>query len=146
MGVKYFKPEDPDAVKYSKPNGSGDVSVRVTRKFRLNLGYTLDNQYSVYQPDQYFDAKKYQIGLDYYLGKNIKAGYSFSAGETTYRMITGEKTGRSDKTEQSDLRVGIRLSGNKEFGIQYTRYTGRSTVYEFTRSYNFIGGYFNHEF
>ena len=146
IGVKYFTPEDPAVSKYSKPNGSGNIFIRLTKRFKLGLGYTIDNIYSYFDPNQYFDLRRYTIGLDYYIGRNIKAGYSFSTGETVYRKLTGEETGRNDITEQSDFKLGIRISGNMELGIQYTRYTGRSSFYEFTRSYNFIGGYINHEF
>ncbi|MCK5220350.1 MAG: hypothetical protein KAR14_02115 [Candidatus Aminicenantes bacterium] len=146
MGVKYFTPEDPAASKYSKPNGSGNVSFRLTKRFKLGFSYEIDNYYSYFEPDQYFDLRRYTVGLDYYMGRNIKAGYSFSAGETVYRKLAGEDTGRIDRIEQSDLRLGVRISGNMEFGIRYTRYFGRSSFYEFTRNYNFIGGYINHEF
>jgi len=146
IGVKYFTPEDPVVAKYSKPNGSGNISFRLTKRFNLGLSYTIDNMYSYFEPDQYFDLRRYTVGLDYYIGRNIKAGYRFSSGETIYKKISGEETGRNDQTEQSDFRLGIRISGNMEFGIQYTRYTGRSSFLEFTRNYNFIGGYINHEF
>ena len=146
IGVKYFTPEDPAVADYSKPNGSGNVSFRLTKRFKLGLSYIIDNFYSYFSPDQYFDLRRYTIELDYYIGRNIKAGYSFSSGETIYKKITGDETGRVDKTQRSNFKLGIRTSGNMEFGIQYTRYTGKSSFYEFTRSYNFIGGYINHEF
>jgi len=146
MGIKYFNPEDPDAVKYSKPNGSGAVSVRLTKRFKLRLGYTIENNYSYIDPNQYFDLKRFSTGLDYYVGRNIKAGYNFSLGETVYRNVNGENTGRSDTTERSDFKLGFRVSGSMELGIQYSRYIGRSSFLGFTRSYNFIGGYINHEF
>ncbi len=146
IGMKYFSPDYDQAVKYSKPNGSGDVSIRLTKRFRLNIGYSIDNQYSFYEENQYFDLKRYTLGLDYYLGRNIKAGYSFSSGETVYKELSGLETGRKDTIEQSEFKLGVRMSGDMEIGVQYTRYFGRSSFLEFTRNYNFIGGYINHEF
>ena len=97
-------------------------------------------------PDQYFDLRRYSAGLDYYVTRNIKAGYTFSSSESVYRFISGDDPGRKDIIEQSDLRLGFRVSGNMELGVQYTQYNGRSSFLEFTRAFHSIGGYINHEF
>ncbi|MCK4889074.1 MAG: hypothetical protein KAS97_04025, partial [Candidatus Aminicenantes bacterium] len=107
IGVKYFTPENSAAEKYSKLNGSGNVSFRLTKKFSLGLSYSIDNMYSYFSPDQYFDLRRYTVSLNYYIGRNIKAGYSFSEGETIYKEITGIETGRKDRTLRSDFRLGL---------------------------------------
>jgi len=146
IGVKYFTSKDSAVEKYIKPNGSGNISLKIAKRLKLNLAYTIDNYHSFYEPNQYFDMKRYSVGIDYYLGKNIKAGYNFSVGDIVYKKITGGKTGREDKTEISNFKLGVRFSGDMEIGIQYTHYSGKSTFQEFKRNFHFIGGYINHEF
>ena len=146
LGVKYFIPESPSAAKYSTLYGSGSVSFRLTRKFNLGLSYSLDTHYSFYELDQYFDLKRYTVSFNYYIRRNIKAGYSFSSVETLYKIISGEESGRKDNTNKSEFRLGVRMSGNMELGIQYTVFEGRSSFSEFSRNFHFIGGYLNHEF
>ncbi len=146
IGLKYFTSENPMVEKYLKPNGSGNISIKLARRFKLHLSYVIDNRYSFYVPNHYFDIKSYTVGLDYYLGKGMKAGYDFSIGSIIYKEITGGKTGREDKTEISNFKFGIRISGNMELGIKYTNYFGKSSSKEFSRRFHFIGGYINHEF
>jgi len=114
------------------PSGKNNLLVYENGGYLLKLDLATGKESKISVKIEYDSSST----LPYY--KNVK--------DNIYGMSISPTGKRSDRTEQSDFRIGFRLSGNKEFGIQFTRYTGRSSVYEFTRSYNFIGGYFNHEF
>lgn len=146
FGINYFRPDNPFAEEYSKPFGSGNVSIKLLRRFRFRINYLIDNFYSFWREDLYFDQRSFTAGVEYYFNKKIKAGYSFHSGVLIYRYLSGDYEGRKDNFESSVFKFGYRISGNMEIGIKYTKYFSDSNVSDFKRNYNFIGGYLSHDF
>ena len=146
VGMNYFVPGDTAASKYNRIIGRGKVSVRPVRSLRLRVGYVLDNTYSFWSESAYFVEEGYNGAIDYYIGKRLRAGLEYNTGTNTYYFVNGDPAGRIDSSSTRSITLGYRLSGKFGIGLYYSRFSLSTDVIEFSRSYNFIGGYFTHDF
>ncbi len=146
IGINYFNPADEFAVNFNKLFGVGKVSIRPVKRMRFKFGYLIDSFYSFWNESAYYYEKRYTVGIDYYIGKKLKAGYEYSSGNNKYYFLSGEPAGRTDSSETTKINIGYRLSGQMGIGIYYSSFSLSTDVIDFNRSYNFIGGYFTHDF
>lgn len=146
IGLKYFKPGAQGAEEYIKPVGSGKISLRFLRKLKFNFGYAIDNQYSFWELDAYYDHISFNIGADFYATRNLRIGYNYSSEKNRYRKISGDAIGRNDNITTSEGTIVLRVSSNTGIGIKYTFFSSGSSIPGFNRNYSFIGGYLTHEF
>ncbi len=146
LGYKFYRPGNPLFENYSAPFGSGRVSLTVFRRLRLHLNYLLDNFFSFYQPDQYYQEQSIEAGFDYYLSRNLKLGYHYSYGILAFKTLKDSLEKRRDHFRRSRFFVGLRIFKDVGIGLEYSRYRADSDRFEFIRSYDFIGGYITHEF
>lgn len=146
LGVKYFFPGSSLYQKYKKPFGSGEVSLKLFRKFKFQLQYLVNNFYSYYRADQSFDEKSIGFRAEYYINRNIKMGYHYNLGILSYENLTdGHKT-REDNFYTTAFYLGLRIFKKMGIGLEYRKYRAESGIQDFIRSNDFIGGYVIHEF
>lgn len=145
-GWKSFFPENPDYTEYSKPFGAGKLSIRLFRRFKFHFNYLVDNFFSFWNPDQYFDERSFEAGVEYYLGSRIKVGYWYRAGDLSYKNLGDGIETRKDDIYSARFSIGVRIFRKMGIALTYTIYRADSNQLDFTRRYNFIGGSIIHEF
>ena len=146
FGLKRFLPNSSFYRTYSKPFGSGEVSIRLLRRFKFDFQYLVNNFYSYWSEDQSFDERSAGSRVEYYMNRNIKIGYNYHLGILSYEnMNDGNKT-RQDKFYTSAVYVGVKVYKKMGIGLEYRRYRADSDVLSFSRNNDFIGGYLIHEF
>ncbi len=146
LGLKHFRPYKETADEYVKPYGSGSISIRLFSKIKFNLNYSVDNYYSFWQPDVYYDNRAISAGADYYPFHKIRLGYKIGFEKSRYKRISGEYLGRQDDITTSEFSIIFRLNKSDGLGLKYTFFRARSTLLDFDMNYSFIGGYLTHEF
>ena len=146
VGYKFYSPRNPVYQDYSTPFGTGKVSVLLFRRLKLKVNYLLENYFSFYNPEQYYNDRTAGLGAEFYFTRSIKIGYDFHVGEMVFRNLVDSAVRRTDNTQSSTLTLAIRLYKNFGIGVQYIRFRGESDEFNFSRSYEFIGGYITHEF
>lgn len=150
FGLKVFNASSVLSKNYTIPFGSGKVILKLFRRFKFHLQYLVDNFYSFWGKDQRYNEKSAGTGVEYYLTKRIKMGYQYQFGRLSYENLNlslsnGDAT-RQDDFYISTFSVGIKIFKNMGIGLEYNMYRSNSTELDFTRSNDFIGGYFIHEF
>ena len=146
VGYKFYSPRNPIYQEYSTPFGTGKVSVMLFRRLKLKFNYLLENYFSFYNPEQYYNDRTAGLGAEFYFTRAIKVGYDYHVGRMTFRNLVDGALRRTDNTSSSTVTLGIRLYKNFGIGVQYVRFQGESDEFNFSRSYEFIGGYVTHEF
>lgn len=146
VGYKFYSPRNPIYQEYSTPFGTGKVSVMLFRRLKLKFNYLLENYFSFYNPEQYYNDRTVGLGAEFYFTRGIKVGYDYHVGRMTFRNLVDGALRRTDDTSSSTVTLGIRLFKNFGVGVQYVRFRGESDESNFSRSYEFIGGYVTHEF
>lgn len=146
FGLKSFFPENPGYEDYLKPFGSGSLSIRMLRRFKFHFNYLVDNFFSFWRGDQYFDERSFGAGVEYYLSRRIKVGYRYRTGNLSFKNLTDGIETRKDDYYSAGLFIGVRIFRNMGIALTYTVYRADSTLLDFTRRYNFIGGNIIHEF
>lgn len=145
-GWKSFFPKNPVYTDFSKPFGAGRLSIRVFRRFKFHFNYLVDNFFSFWNPDQYFDERSFEAGVEYYLSSRIKVGYWYQAGDLSYKNLVDGTETRKDNIYSARFSIGIRIFRTMGIALVYTTYRADSNRLDFTRRYNFIGGSIIHEF
>lgn len=146
LGYKFYSPRNPIYQDYSTPFGNGKISLTLFRRLKLKGNYLLENFFSFYNPEQYYNDRTAGGGAEFYITRNIKIGYEYHVGRMTFRNLVDGAVRRTDDTSRSTVTLGIRLYKNFGIGVQYIRFRGESDELNFSRSYEFIGGYITHEF
>jgi len=146
LGYKFYQPENPLYRNYSAPYGLGNITISLFRRVKVNIEYLLNNNFSFYQSDQYFQERSIRSEVGYYLNRNLKMGYKYQTGTLVYKNLEGSSIERQDRIQQSSLFFGIRLFKQMGIGLEYTIYKVESELLEWSRSYNFIGGYVTYDF
>ena len=150
FGLKVFNASSVLSKNYTIPFGSGEVTLKLFRRFKFHFQYLVDNFYSFWREDQRYNEKSAGAGVEYYLSKRIKIGYQYRYGKLSYENLNvslpnGDAT-RKDDFYISTFSVGIKIFKNMGIGLEYNMYRSNSTELDFARSNDFIGGYFIHEF
>jgi len=148
FGLKVFNASSSLYKNYTIPFGSGKVSIDLFRRFKFHFSYRVDNFYTFWKGDQHYNQKSVGAGAEYYLSKRIKIGYQYRFGRLSYENLSlsdKEKT-RQDNFYISTISLGIKIFKNMGIGLEYRMYRSDSSELGFTRSNDFIGGYFIHEF
>lgn len=146
FGWNTFQPKNPEYNNYSKPFGSGNLSIQLFRRFKFHFNYLVDNFFSFWNANQYFDEYSAAAGLEFYISGRLKLGCDYRAGNLIYRsLFDGSKT-RTDDFYSSTVSFGVRIFRRMGIALTYTIYRMNSTQLDFTRKYNFIGGNIIHEF
>lgn len=145
-GWKSFFPKNPDYIDFSKPFGAGRFSIRVFRRFKFHFNYLADNFFSFWNPDQYFDERSFEAGVEYYFSTRIKVGYWYQTGNLSYKNLGDGIETRKDDIYSARFSIGIRIFRKMGIALTYTTYRADSNQLDFTRRYNFIGGSIIHEF
>lgn len=146
FGLKVFRPSNPLYRDYTIPFGSGKVTLNLFKRAKFHLEYLVDNFYSFWQNDQQYNEKSAQAGIEYYLTRNIKLGYSYYLARLSYENLTDGEQTRVDNLYSSSFSIGVKALKNYGIGLEYRIYRADSTVPDFSRSSDFIGGYIIHEF
>lgn len=145
-GWKSFFPKNPGYKNYSKPFGSGTLSIRMFRRFKFHFNYLVDNFFSFWRANQYFDERSFRAGVEFYLSSRIKVGYGYRIGNLSFKNLTDGLETRKDDIYSSSLSIAVRIFKKMGIALTYTTYRADSTLLDFTRRYNFIGGSIIHEF
>jgi len=146
FGLKAFNVGHSLYKNYTIPFGSGKVTIELFRRLKFHLQYLVDNYYTFWQEDQRYNQKSMGAGVEFYLRKGIKLGYTYRLGKLTYEnLVDGDKT-RTDDFYISSISFGVKVFKNFGIGLEYRRYHSDSSELDFTRDNDFIGGYITHEF
>jgi hypothetical protein len=145
-GWKSFFPKNPDYISFSKPFGAGELSIRLFRHFKFHFNYLVDNFFSFRSPEQYFDERTFEAGVEYYLSSRIKVGYWYQTGNLSYKNLVDGIETRKDDIYSARFSIGFRIFRKMGIALTYTVYRADSNQLDFTRRYNFIGGSIIHEF
>lgn len=144
FGIKSYLAVNYENSAYEKPFGSGDIQIRIFRRFRIELEYLVDNFYSFFSRELYFDEVSAGIGFQYYLNRIIKLGYKYKAGNMNFKYVSSDELYRKDTYYSSIFILGIRLQKNTGLGLTYTIFNAESSI--LPRKYNFIGGFITYDF
>jgi hypothetical protein len=98
-GFRIFVPLRPQYRNYARPFGNGQVSMALLDRLRLRLHYQLDNQYSLYRPDFYFDIQAAGAGGSCFLNSRLRVDGDFTLENRDYRAL-----GRSERVWRNRLR------------------------------------------
>jgi len=145
-GWKSFFPKNPDYIKFSKPFGAGSLSIRMLRRFKFHLDYLVDNFFSFWNPEQYFDERSIETGVEFYLSGRIKVGYWYRTGNLSYKNLVDGIETRKDNIYSSRFSIGFRIFRKVGIALVYTTYRADSNQLDFSQGYNFIGGSIINEF
>ena len=146
VGYKFYSPRNPVYQDYSTPFGTGKLSIMLFRRLKLKFNYLLENFFSFYNPEQYYNDRTAGLGAEFYFTRSLKIGYDYHVGQMVFRNLVDGAVRRTDNTRRSTVTLGLRLYKNFGIGLQYIRFQGESDEFDFSRSYEFIGGYITHEF
>ncbi len=146
VGYKFYSPRNPVYQDYSTPFGTGKLSFLLFRRLKLKIDYLLENFFSFYNPQQYYNDRSVGAGAEFYFTRNIKIGYEYHIGKMVFRNLSDGAVRRTDDTRRSAATFSVRMFKNLGIGLQYIRFQGESDESNFSRSYEFIGGYITHEF
>jgi hypothetical protein len=146
LGWKSFFPKNPDYIDFSKPFGIGRFSIRMFRRIKFHFNYLVDNFFSFWNPEQYFDERSFEAGVEYYLSSRIKVGYRYRTGDLSYKNLGDGIETRKDDIYSSRFSISVRIFRKIGIELNYTIYRADSNQLDFTRNYNFIGGSIIHEF
>ena len=146
FGLKTFDAGGPQYQNFTKPFGSGEVAIELFRKLRLRFIYLVDNFYSFWRGDQQYNEKSGKAGVEFYLTKKIKLGYSYELGRLSYENLTDGENTRQDDFHFSSISIGIKIFKKWGIGLEYRIYRSDSSELDFTRNNDFIGGHIIHEF
>lgn len=146
FGWKSFFPKNPDFKDYLKPFGSGTLSIRMLRRFKFHFNYLVDNFFSFWNPNQYFDERSFGVGIEFYFTSRIKVGYHHRWGNLSFKSLLDGSVSRTDDFYRSSFSLGLRIFKKMGIVLDYTVYNADSTQPDFKRRYHFIGGKITHEF
>jgi len=145
-GVRIYEPSNPLFEDFTTSFGSGDISIKLFRRLKLNFNYIIDNIFSYWQMDSTYNQKSAGAGIEYYFTRKFKLGYRYRDNKLSFIDLYKGIEIREDNFYTSSVYIGIRVFKKMGIGIEYSRYRGDSTEPGFKRSYDFIGGYIIHEF
>lgn len=146
FGWKSFFPENPDFKDYLKPFGSGTLSIRMLKRFKFHFNYLLDNFFSFWNVNQYFDERSFGAAVEFYFNSRIKVGYHYRRGNLSFKNLLDGSVSRTDDFYRSSVSLGLRIFKKMGIVLDYTIYHADSTQPGFKRRYHFIGGKITHEF
>jgi hypothetical protein len=146
FGIKAFNPGNSLYKDFTKPFGSGKVSITLLKRIKLHVNYLADNFYSFWNADQNYFENAIGMGVEFYLTKSLKLGYNYRSGRLTYEnLLEGNQT-RQDDFRMSTFTLGIKIFKNVGIGIDCRIYRTESSEIDFIRNFEFIGGHIIHEF
>jgi hypothetical protein len=146
FGWKSFFPKNPDYNDYLKPFGSGTLNIRMLKRFKFHFNYLVDNFFSFWNANQYFDERSFGLGIEFYFNTRIKVGYNYRWGNLSFKSLIDGSVSRTDDFYRSSISIGFRIFRKMGIALAYTIYHADSTQLDFNRRYNFIGGNIIHEF
>jgi hypothetical protein len=146
LGYKFYNPENPLFLDYSTPYGTGNLRIVLLKRFRLSFQYLVDNYFSFYQPEYYFNNQSFTGGIEFYLSRTLKLGYKLNTALLSYKNLVDRVTTRKDRIQHSRFFVGIKVFKKMGIGFEYAIYKVKSDDLEFARSYDFFGGYIIYDF
>ncbi|UCH92201.1 MAG: hypothetical protein JSV88_18145 [Candidatus Aminicenantes bacterium] len=146
LGLKFFNPAHPLYKNYTKTFGTGEVTVTLFSRFKLHFQYLVDNFPAFWRTDQRYNEKSAAAGLEFYVSRRIKLGYSYRLGQFSYENFIDRAKTRQDDFYTSSLYVGIKFFKKVGIGLVYRISHLESGESGFDRRSDFIGGYITHEF
>lgn len=146
FGWNSFLPKNPQYIDYLKPFGSGSLGIRLFRRFKFHFNYLVDNFFSFWSANQYFDERSAAAGVEFYFSGRIKIGYDYRAGNLIFKSLVDGSKSRTDDFYSSSVSIGVRIFRKMGIALTYSIYRMNSTQLDFTRRYNLIGGNIIHEF
>jgi hypothetical protein len=146
FGWNSFIPKNPDYSDFLKPFGTGSLTIRFLKRFKFHFDYLLDNFFSFWSANHYFDERSAAAGVEFYFSGRIKVGYEYRAGNLTFKSLINGSKSRTDDFYSYSLSLGLRIFKKIGIALAYTLYRSDSTQQDFSRSYHFIGGKIIHEF
>jgi hypothetical protein len=146
FGWKSFFPENPDYNDFLKPFGSGTLSLKILKRFKFHFNYLVDNFFSFWNENQYFDEHSFDIGIEFYFNSRIKVGYEHRWGTLSFKSVLDGSLSRTDDFYRSSFSLGFRIFKKTGIVMDYTIYHADSTQLDFKRRYHFFGGKITHEF
>ncbi len=144
-GLRFIRPNTTFYRDFVAPFGFGMVGIQLMRRLRLELSYRLDNRYSFAGVDLYYDTRTGGGGLTYRLSRRLRISYNLSAGQRSYRLLSGGSETRRDNFYISSAALTVQLAEGSTMGIEYRAYRSDSTHLRFLRSYDYIGGYIRYD-
>jgi len=145
-GLRIYESSNPLFEDFTMSFGSGDISIGLFRRLKINFNYSIDNIFSYWQINSTYNQKSIGTGIEYYLSRKLKLGYKYRTSKLSFTDSYVGIEIREDNFYTNSVYIGIKLFKKMGIGIEYLMYRGDSTESGFKRSYNFIGGYIIHEF
>jgi len=146
LGYKRYFPEAPGYKEFNALSGTGHITYRFMRRWRLGLDYNLDAIFSFISPDNYFNESSFQGSLDYYISRNLRLGGSYRNGRYDYRRLENGVLQFRDTHQYFEIRAAFRLAGTTGVGLTFRRGEWDSRRTDLKRDYYFIGGFVTHDF
>ena len=146
LGYQWSHPENPLYGDYSSSYGSGEVKTIVFKRFRISIEYLMGNYFSFYQPDYYYNQQSVTGGIEFYLSRQLKLGYRFQSGLMSYKDLEDSAIMRKDRMQSSRFFVGIKIFNKMGIGLEYSTYQVESDEQDYSRGYDFFGGYITYDF
>jgi hypothetical protein len=146
VGYKRYFPDASDFAEFNTLYGSGRVSYRFMRRWRLRLEYGVDNHFSFIDTQFYFNERSVQTGLDFYLTEKIRMGGSYRSGRHAYHRIQDNALQFVEDYSQFEVQVAFRLRGTTGIGLSFQRQWWDSQRNDLQRGQYFIGGFLTHDF
>jgi len=146
LGIRRFNPDNPLYQGLTQPFGSGKIAVSLFQRLKLHLQYLVDHFYSFWRQDDNYNERSAGATLEYYLGKRVKVGGSAGWGKISYENLISRTETRRDDFSSIAVNIGFKVFANIGIGLEYRVYRADSSLPEFSRRFDFIGGYVIHEF
>lgn len=146
LGFKRYFPDAPDYKEFSALSGSGHLTYRFMRRWRLGLEYSLDTFFSFLSLESFFNENSFQGSLDYYISRNFRLGGSYRNGRYDYRRLEDGVLQFRDLHQYYEIRAAFRLAGTTGVGLTFRRGEWDSQRTNIKRDYYFIGGFVTHDF
>ncbi|MCP4156258.1 MAG: hypothetical protein GY757_51570, partial [bacterium] len=145
IGLRFTRPQSSLYRDFTKPFGSGTLTLSLMGRFRLQVNYRLDSTYSFAAADLYYDVRTIGSGLSFFITREISISYNYTTGYRTYKLIGVNDESRRDQFSTSRIRLRIRRGEKTELGFEYGINRTDSTSLRFNRSQDYIGGYFRYD-
>lgn len=146
IGLRRFDPQNPGFKSVQRPNGRGDIQLKLMERLRLSGFYEIDTRFSYTASDLFYDNSTFGGGVEVYLTRFLKGGADYQDGRMKYYSFLDLEQQRSDRIRNQRYYLAIPFIGNTSIGFAYNVYRLTSDVLGLDYTHNFWGGFISYEF
>ncbi len=119
-GLRLYRPLSALFHRYARPFGSGLVTATLLGRLRLRGHYRIDNNYSIYGPDYYFDVRALGAGAEVAVTRRLRLAGDVTAERRDYRFLGRRELVRRDDVRTVRLDLVLTLSSRLAMGVSGT--------------------------